>query len=110
MGTRIIMQSNGLYGLFSTVTDRIVAYNCTEEDLVQIEREYHANEAERRTRDWLRRIRDGEPRPARSTLTMAEAFERHEFQNAGSDRDRAFDVELRKFTGTDLTGIQSDDA
>ena len=36
MGMRIIKQDDGKFGLFSTVSDRIIAIDCDEAEMVQI--------------------------------------------------------------------------
>lgn len=102
MGTRIIRQDDGKYGLFSTISDRIYAIDCTREEMIQIWRERAVRRAEQEMSDWLDSLEDHRHFRASETLTLNEALKKHTFHSAKVRKikeyagEAEFDDELRK--------------
>lgn len=61
MGHQIIQQPDGLFCVFSTVTDSIITYDATEEKLMYYYANRAAQEAVRLTRDILENVKAGTP-------------------------------------------------
>lgn len=78
MGTRIIKQDDGKFGLFSTVSDRVWAIDCTEDEMVEIWKERAAEEAEYKMREWLADVQ-GKGRRQTNSMTLQESLEVHKF-------------------------------
>ena len=107
MGLRIILQENGNYGLFSTISDRISALDCTEAELIQIWRDRAAERAEEEMKGWLEDIKEGR---MHGTMTAKEALKTHKFHSEKFvkkhppeyDGEIEWDKELRKFMQENL--------
>lgn len=82
MGTRVIIQENGQFGLYSTISDRIEAFDCDEAEMIEIWKERAASKAEQEMKDWLAAIKsDGRhfPRYNEATITIKKALKNHNF-------------------------------
>ncbi len=74
MGTRLIVQPDGQFGFFSTVSDSIWALNCDEEEIIRLWKERAAERAEEEIKDWLAEARGEKWGPENSRMTLAEAL------------------------------------
>ena len=59
MGHQIIKQPNGRYSVFSTVTDDIIVYDATKDELVKYYREEAAQKAEENTLKIFEKLEKG---------------------------------------------------
>lgn len=80
MADRIFKQPNGLYGVFSTVTDQIVLVDATEAELTECLEMRIAARARGEAERAVRRITSGMMLP----MSLAEALEQHCPENCGS--------------------------
>ena len=103
MGTRIIQQPDGKFGLFSTISDRIWAVDCTEAEMIRIWRDRAAASAEKEMREWLEEVKDKERNWRSSSMTLGEALKGHRFHKPGLAEKHPeyageveFDEEVRK--------------
>ena len=74
MGHQVIKQPDGLYAIFSSVVDSWIVYDATRQDVI----DYYVEQAEKDTREKVRRILDAvddDPRKAyyQFAMTFAEA-------------------------------------
>ena len=76
MGTQIIKQPDGRFGLFSTYSDRIYAYDMTEEDMVEVWKKRAASQAEEEMRKWLAEIEADHPHS--KPISLDEALKDHQ--------------------------------
>ncbi len=80
MGTRIIKQDDGKFGLFSTVSDRVWAIDCNEDEMVEIWKERAAEKAEHEMREWLADVQGkGKGQRRDNSMTLQESLEVHQF-------------------------------
>ncbi len=78
MGTRLIRQPDGKWGLWSTVSDRISILDCDEEELVKVWGERAARQSEESMRQWLEEAKGEHPR---SVMSLEEALREHQFHS-----------------------------
>jgi hypothetical protein len=79
MGTKLIVQDDGKFGLWTTFSDQIYALDCSEEEIIQIWRERAAERAEQEMRDWIAEARGEKPGVPGSRMTLKEALKSHLF-------------------------------
>jgi hypothetical protein len=92
MGNQIIKQPDGKFAVFSSITDRIIVWDATADEIV----EYFAERAAERAREDVRRtieyVAAGEPRRAyfQFAMTWEEALTRdREFDGDASNQMEA---------------------
>lgn len=59
MATQFILQPNGLWAQYSTVTDQLEAIDCTEEEIIQEAVQHAMVRAEEDTKAYLKNRREG---------------------------------------------------
>lgn len=64
MGSQIIRQPDGLYGILSSYTDTIVVYDATEDEIIEWFVEQEAERTRRTVRGLLDHVAAGRPRKA----------------------------------------------
>ncbi len=82
MGTKVIIQKDGQFGLYSTISDRIEAFDCDNAEMIRIWKDRAARKAEQEMKDWLASIKsDGRhfPRYNEATITENKAVKNHQF-------------------------------
>ncbi len=80
MGTQMIKQDDGKFGLFSTISDRIYAIDCDEAEMIQIWKDRAAERAEEEMKRWLEETKG--KRPAMSKpITLKQALRDHQFHD-----------------------------
>lgn len=79
MGQQIIRQPDGRLAVFSTVTDGIVLYDATAQEVADYFAEEAATEARRRAKRLVEAVMAGDPRKVYGdrAVTWAEALELH---------------------------------
>lgn len=79
MGRQIIVQPDGLFAIYSTVTDSWLAYDYTKDEVITYFVNEAAEEMHQRMSSILQRIEDGESRRiyAQFALTFEEANANH---------------------------------
>lgn len=99
MPTRLILMPDGKFGLFSTVSDRIWAIDCTEADVINIWKAKAARSAEDEMRQWLKEAKE-RGTAAGGCMSLEEALQEHVFLHPGDsaalEESRVFDEALRK--------------
>lgn len=70
MGYQIIRQPDGEYAVFSSITDTIIVYDATAEEIVEWFAEAAADDARRSVRRLLGHVAAGEPRKAYHQFAM----------------------------------------
>lgn len=92
MGQQIIKQPNGLFAMFSSSTDTIVAWDATAEEIVEWFADQAAEDARRRVRVLLSDVGRGEARRAyhQFAMTWEQALEADRAH--GGDASRAAGV------------------
>lgn len=70
MGNQIIRQPDGHYAVFSSVTDTIIIYDATGDEIVDWFAEQAAERARRNAKRLLEHVADGEPRRAYHQFAM----------------------------------------
>jgi hypothetical protein len=70
MGNQIIRQPDGEFAIFSTITDTIIMWDATAEDIEQYFVKRAADDASRRVLEILRCVSAGEPNQAYYQFTM----------------------------------------
>lgn len=70
MGQQIIQQPDGLFAVFSSVTDTFIVVDATPEELVEWRAEEAAEAARERTRRELDKVLDGNSRAAYAQFAM----------------------------------------
>lgn len=103
MGTKIIKQDDGKFGLFSTISDRIWAFDCDEAEMIRIWRERAAERAEKEMKEWLADVQGKGRGPKAESMTLKGALRSHQFIDPKlAEKDPAYqpevdlDVELKK--------------
>ena len=94
MGTRIIKQPKGKFGLFSTISGRIYAIDCDEQEMIRIWRQRGAERAEREMVEWLEQTKSGHFLD--ESMTLNAALKEHQFGNCAVESEAEFDKVLRK--------------
>jgi hypothetical protein len=84
MASAIIKQEDGKFGLFTTVSDTIYAFDCDEKEMVRIWKERAAERAEQEMKQWLEEVKTGHDWRGTS-MTFKEALEQHICQNCSDD-------------------------
>lgn len=75
MGNQIIKQPDGKYAVFSSVTDTIIAWNATYDEIVQFFVDRAVEVATRDVKQILDRVAADEPRPYyQFTMTWGQAL------------------------------------
>jgi len=79
MGRQIITQPDGLFAIYSTVSDSFVAYDCTKQDVIDYFVNEAAEEMAQRISTTLRQIEDEGPSFVyrQFALTFEEANDNH---------------------------------
>jgi hypothetical protein len=85
MTTKIIIQDDDKFGLYSTISDTIYAIDCTKEEIIKIWKESAAQQAEK---EMERRLESN-----RGKMTLEEALNNHIFHYEDLD---GFDLFIKK--------------
>ncbi len=83
MATRIILQDDNKFGLYSTVSDRIWAFDLTEDEMIEAWKERAALLAEQEMKEWIADVTGKGRRPylKQEALTFKQALKQHRFHN-----------------------------
>lgn len=104
MGMKIIKDGDK-FGLFSTISDRIIAIDCDEAEMVQIWKDRAAERAEKEMKEWLAEVKGEKPHMPNTgeVLTVKKALKDHQWldpklavKHPEYKEEVDFDVELRK--------------
>jgi hypothetical protein len=85
---RIIKQDDGKFGLYSTVSDEIWAFDCDEKEMIRIWKKRAAERAEIEMEDWLENVTGDRPHPDKEyVMPLDDALESHQFQGSTLDEE-----------------------
>lgn len=81
MATRLVVQDNNKFGLYSTVSDTIYAINCSKEEIIAIWVEKMSRQAEEDMVNWISNVDSG-----RGVISLEDALDYHIFENLDDDK------------------------
>ncbi len=86
MGHQFIKQPNGKFAIWSSIVTDFIAFNCTREDVIEIETEDAVKEITARVNDKLDRVERGEQAYFQFTMSWQEALQRRDEQHGKDGR------------------------
>lgn len=78
MGHQYIKQPNGKFAIWSSITTDFVAFDCTADEVVQMEIEDAISEVKTRVKEKLDKVERGEPAYHQFTMSWQEAVKRRD--------------------------------
>lgn len=87
MGHQFIKQPNGKFAIWSSIVTDFIAFDCTQDEVVQMEVEDAVAEITTRAREKLKKVERGEPAYYQFTMTWDEALKRRDEQHGKDGRE-----------------------